>query len=345
LSAVSDRAEFQVAASYDVKRYQDHDELNEVDNFYQVLASFEATPRLSFALVGTYVIDYTFWYALEVEGVRANRNQRHVADARPSMRYKLGPRDSIEIACTPYMVEYHRSTRRDYKGNDVNLGWIHDLQNERTTFELLIGADQTDYDDDEDNPDEKIRDRTLRTSASVQHKLSETTTVEGSAGVRFTDSRVYDGGSSTDQSAGFLGHFLLTQTFERATVSASLNRSYSPSTFGEGATRDSARLSAGYRLTERLGCSVGTAIRQSKSERVGAEDRKSRTFSVTPGVTYRLTESVRLALGYSFYRVDHQDTGDTDDQNRVWLGLTWNILEPEWRIRSPRPLVEWPYRY
>ena len=346
LGAVSDRAEFQVAASYDVSRYQDHDELNTVDQFYQLLTSFAATPRLSFALVGTFVIDYTFRYALEVEGARANRNQRHVADARPSMRYELGPRDSIEIAYSPYMVEYHRSDsdRRDYKGHDVNLGWIHDLKNERTTLGLLIGADQTDYDDNQDNPDEEIRDRTVRTSASVQHKFSETTTVEAGAGVRFTDSRVHDGESSTDQTAGFVGNFVLTQRFERATVVARLNRSYSPSTFGEGATRDSARLNVHYRLIERLGCSLGTAIRQIKTEREEQEDRESRAFSVTPGVAYRLTESLRLELGYSFYRVDNQTTDETDSRNRVWLGLTWNIIEPEWRIRSPRPLVEWPYR-
>ena len=82
LSAVSDRAEFQVAASYDVKRYQDHDELNEVDNFYQVLASFEATPRLSFALVGTFVIDYTFLFALEQEGILAPAQLEEGGDRR-----------------------------------------------------------------------------------------------------------------------------------------------------------------------------------------------------------------------------------------------------------------------
>jgi len=346
LSAVSDRAEFQVAASYDVSRYQKQDELNTVDQFYQLLASFAATPRLSFSLEGTFVIDYTFRYALEVEGVRANRNQRHVAQATPSMRYELGPRDSIEIAYNPYMVEYQRSDsdRRDYKGHDVNLGWIHHLKNERTTLKLLVGADQTDYDDNQDNPDEKIRDRTLRTSASVQHKFSETTTVEGSAGVRFTDSRVHDGESSTDQTAGFLGHFLLTRRFERATLLASLNRSYSPSTFGEGATRDSARLNVNYRLTERLGCFLATAIRQTKTERVEQEDQESRAFSVTPGVTYLLTESVRLRLGYSFYRVDNQTTDETESRNRVWIGLTWNIHEPEWTVRPPKPLVEWIYR-
>jgi predicted porin len=246
-----------------------------------------------------------------------------------------------------YNTQYHRTSERDYTGHDVSLAWLHDLKNERTTLKFLLGVNQTDYREDEDNPGEEIRDRTARGLFGLKHRFTETSGVECAAGARFTESDIRDGDDTTEHQAGFIGSAAFTWQYERSTVQAVLTRDYEPSTAGGGATRDVARLTLSHRFTERLGASIAPAYRRTDREKEDRPDRTEWTFSVRPSARYRVTPSVFLSLGYSYYRVDRgaEAEDETETRNRVWLGLTWNIHEPEWTVRPPRELVEWPHRY
>jgi len=59
-ATVTDRAELQASAAYDITKYQDHDELDTTDQYYQIITGLAASPLLSLDITGTYVIDYTF---------------------------------------------------------------------------------------------------------------------------------------------------------------------------------------------------------------------------------------------------------------------------------------------
>ena len=60
LAAVTENSSLQAGASVDIIDYQDHDELDTVDQFYQVLAGLSPSPRLLLDVTGTYVRDHTF---------------------------------------------------------------------------------------------------------------------------------------------------------------------------------------------------------------------------------------------------------------------------------------------
>ncbi len=137
LAAVTELTELELAASFDFTKYQENGDLDTVEQFYQGLAKWSLTPRLSLSFTGVYVVDYTFEFALRQQGVVTDRNQRQALSGKPVLTYGVGLRDTIEIAYEPYSANYDHPTDRDYKGQQVTLAWIHDLQNERTSLKLF----------------------------------------------------------------------------------------------------------------------------------------------------------------------------------------------------------------
>ena len=99
------------------------------------------------------------------------------------------------------------------------------------------------------------------------------------------------------------------------------DRSESPSTYGELITRDRLRFTFGRNLSERTFLGVNGAFYISKTAGL-VEDEDTRTWSLGPTLTHRLTEDVTLDAGYSFIREDDQESGETTDRNRAYLGVT-----------------------
>jgi len=343
LAAVTENSSLQAGASLDITKYQRHDELDTVDQYYQVLTGLSPSPRLLLDVTGTYVRDHTFQAALEETGIIADRDKREQATVSPMATFQLTPGDRLQLFYGLNNTEFDDDGTPDYLYHDLRLRWRHALKNERTSVLLVVGGSQTDYDDTIDNPGEKLKQRTVGGVVGFDHQLAETSTLRLVAGPRYTTSE-YRGSERNDkQTVGFLGDAALTWRSERITVSMKANQGYRPSTVGENVQRTRVDLTVGYRLTERLGCSLSGYYRYSKSD--DAEDEsKNQVFAVRPELNYQLPWRMNLRLGYSYTWTENKVTNETDTRNRVFLELRWVIHRPEWKVRTPRPLVRWPWR-
>ena len=340
---VTEQSEIQVAADLDFFFYDKFDQLNTVDQFYQLLGGVSASPRLRLDLIGTYVKDTTFASALEQTGIVTDRNDRTTGTINPMVTFGWTARDRSQLSYVFNSTQYEGDRFRDYLLHDLGLDWIHDLKNERTSIVFLAGGNQTKYSGLPSDDFSDLIQRTLRVLIGFDHLLSETATVRLRAGTRYTDTEFLDSNREDKESTGFLGDFELAWRSERAQILLGVNQNFVPSTLGENVNRTRVDLALGYSLTERLDCRLSGNYRYSDTDNA-EEPTRDQAYAIRPRIIYQLPWNMDLRLAYSYTWAENIITDETDERQRVFLELRWEIHRPEWRIRRPRPLVKWQWR-
>ena len=126
---------------------------------------------------------------------------------------------------------------------------------------------------------------------------------------------------------------------ERSRLLARVNHNVVPSAAGQLVNRTLVNLGLDYRFTEKFRGNLTGRYRRSES----LDDNETvNTFNVRPSLRYQFNRNLGLSLTYSYTKTD-QDRDD-DERNRISLQLRWLIHQPEWRVKEPKPLVQWPHR-
>ena len=343
LSAVTEVTQMQVAADLDIREYKNNDDLSSVDQYYQVLGGVALEERVELDIVGTHLRDHTFQSELEDTGIVIEQTSRNQTAINPIGTFWVAPRDRMQLTYTYGDTNFNSDDRRDYTWHDLRLGWLHDLQNERTTLGFLVGVRRTEYGDNIDNPNENVDYDGVGAGVMLDHMFSETFIMNLKAGATYTESETKGGGDDdTTSDTNFVGEASVRWIFERSTLSALVNQQVVPSSGGENVARTRANLGLGYRFTEKFGSNLRGYYRRSDPLRGG---QTVETFGGRVGLTYIFTENLGLSLDYSYAKTDQDSDSVVDDEtNRVFLQLRWLIHRPEWRVKPPKPLVRWPHR-
>jgi len=343
LSAVTEITQMQAAADIDIREYKNNNDLSSVDQYYQVLGGVALEERVDIDVVGTYLIDSTFFSELDETGIVIKKTKRHQAAVNPVGTFWLAPRDRMQLSYGYSDTSFNDDEFRDYTSHNLRIGWLHDLKNERTTLGFLVGANRTEYGDNIDNPNEDITDETVRAGLLLDHLFTERFIVNLKAGARHSRSETRGpDGNDTDGSFGFVGEVAASWLFEKGNLSARINQNVVPSSAGNSVNRTLVNLGLGYRFTEKLGCGLRGSYR--RSDPLGG-GQTVETFGAGASLDYRIYPKLDLSLGYSYSKTDQKSASVRDDEtNRVSLNLRWLIHQPEWRVRGPKPLVKWPHR-
>jgi hypothetical protein len=343
LSAVTEVTQMQVAADLDIRKYKNNDDLSSLDQYYQVLGGVALEERVEIDIVGTHLRDHTFQSELEETGIVIDQTSRNRTTISPIGTFWLAPRTRMQLTYEYGDTNFSSEDRRDYTYHLLRLGWLHDLQNERTTLGFLVGANRTEYGDNIDNPNQDVTYDGVGAGMMLDHMFSETFIMNLKAGASYTESKTNGpGGDDTASDTNFVGEASFRWIFERSALSALVNQQVVPSSAGENVARTKANLGLRYRFTEKFGSNLNGHYRRSDPLRGG---QTVETFGGGVGLTYRFTEHLGLSLNYSYTKTDQESDSVVDDQtNRVFLQLTWLIHRPEWRVKPPKPLVRWPHR-
>jgi len=343
LSAVTEVTQIQVGADIDIREYKNNNDLSSVDQYYQVLGGVSLEERVEIDIVGTHLRDHTFQSELEETGIVLKQTSRNRTTISPIGTFWLAPRDRMQLTYEYGDTNFSSDDRRDYTYQNLRVGWLHDLQNERTTLGLLVGANRTEYGDNIDNPNEKITYQGVGAGVQLDHLFSETFITNLKAGATYSESKTRGAADNdTSSDTNFVGEASVRWIFERSTLSALVNQQVVPSSAGENVARTRANLGVGYRFSEKFGCNLGGYYRRSDPLRGG---QTVQTYGGRAALIYRFTRDLGLSLGYSFTKTDQKSgTIVDDDRNRVFLQLRWLIHQPEWRVKEPKPLVKWPHR-
>jgi hypothetical protein len=343
LSAVTEVTQMQVGADIDIREYKNNNELSSVDQYYQILGGVALEERVELDIVGTHLRDHTFQSELEETGIVLKQTSRNRTTISPMGTFWLAPRDRMQLTYQYGDTNFISDERRDYTFHRLLVGWLHDLQNERTTIGLLVGANRTEYGDNIDNPNEEVTYQGVGAGVQLDHMFSETFVTNLKAGATYTESKTRGAGDDdTTSDTNFVGEVSVRWIFERSTLSALVNQQVLPSSAGENVARTQANLGLGYQFSEKFGCNLDGYYRRSDPLR---GDQTVQTFGGRAALTYSFTRNLVLSFGYSYTKTDQESKTIVDDErNRVSLQLRWLIHTPEWRVKEPKPLVKWPHR-
>lgn len=348
LDGRTDRTWWQATCAWDILKYQDHDDLDSVDQTYRLLATVLPSTLLQLNISGHYMNDYTFASTLEESGLLAERSRRNSARVQPGTMFILGHRNTLEFSYEFNKTRYELESYPDYVVHGLNLRWFHDLTNERTRIIYMLTGNKTDFEGNKDYYFEEdngnfaqkkadVKQRTYRILTGMDHQLTETLRVSVKAGAHYTESEfpsfqgiaynvasgtfitIYDIEKKSD--TGFILDGSLTWHCELITLSASVNRDVTPSIYGENIIRDRVSAALSYRLSEKLRCRLNTTYLHSETESF-TQEQEYHTYSIRPALIYRFTEDINLELGYAYTLTKNEITDQSEDRNRFFVQLS-----------------------
>lgn len=314
LEARTERGKVQASFNGDISKYQNHNELDTVDQSHWISADIFTTATSRIGVSGNYIRDYTFTSALEELGVVAERSIRTTTRIQPNARIELDPRNSLEFYYRLSNTQYKLDSYPDYRNQDLNIIYTHKLKNELTSLSLQLGGSRTDYKIGNENG----KQQALRFSAGIDHQISETFKLMLNAGARYNESDFPGAGVEQDEAVVINSGFLWG--FERTTVSVNIMRDFSSSIYGEDVTRDRVSATLKYRIKENLNCALTAAYNQSETEGFYQKEKRD-YYSVRPSVNYSFNEYVSIQLGYSYNRTENKITDYSEERNRVFMQI------------------------
>ncbi|MDL1973410.1 MAG: TonB-dependent receptor [Deltaproteobacteria bacterium] len=310
LTARTERIYVSGSAGCDISEYRRHNELDGVDHAYEISAHALSSATSRLGISGRYIRDHTT-DALEESGDVVERCERTRASVQPSAAIELDPRNRIEGSCSLSEARYELDRYTNHTAESLNVTWVHDLANERTSILFQIGGNLTDYETD-------LRQRTCLGLVGIDHRFTEDLKIELNGGGRYTKSKSPGG---YEENTGFSGSLGLTWRFEKSALLVNISEEFTPSMYGEDMIRDRANISLRHRLTENLKCGLTTSYYKNRTEGI-VRTREYETFSIRPSVNYRFGEYLHLQLGYSYTATGNEITSHSKERNRIYVRIS-----------------------
>jgi hypothetical protein len=156
----------------------------------------------------------------------------------------------------------------------------------------------------------------------MEYQWSERSSVVLSAGMRWSNPAVDD---DAESESGFLGGIEATTEGENWELSASLDRRLRPSARGVLKETDQLLLSGTRELSPRFSAELTGRVFTTRT--VGRGESGTEDYaSITPGISYRLTEEWSLTAEYQFQAIERTGADERAEDNAVFLRLDYEPL-------------------
>ncbi|HID98415.1 MAG TPA: hypothetical protein EYP57_09570 [Thermodesulfobacteriaceae bacterium] len=316
------------------KLYWDHDEVNTIYQYYQAGVKSRVTERLRLALDGSYRTDDTLNTEFQEQGIVLNLDDRKVFDLHPRMDWQFTERSSLGFDYLFERTEYSTDANTGYSNHRIYFTYDYLWSDRPTRVFVRPGFYINDPDDD------ATSEYSTQLHFGMEYPFSERLRLTASAGPSYSwrDMKVSEfipvapgkwvpvTLEKTRTYLKFVGSLSLRGLLERGYWNLALFQDIYPTGYG-GASVLRTRLvtNMDYGLFERLRCKGAITCTYYNSGG-GPDPVDQTTFTVSPGIYYRLTERSNLGLYYNFrYRWDTEYDRDTIG-NQVWL--RFDIFRP-----------------
>ncbi len=323
LTSQTEKTELKAGAGLNIFEYQRLNEFDTVNQRYDLSFAYQPRDVWQIGFSGEYVDDYTFEDALEESGVLADRSRRKRATVEPFSSIALDGRNTLQGSYGFTTTQYDRDSYSDYKVHSVTLSLFHALTNEQSRIIFQMGASDATYKQTTADTEQT----TYRGLVGFDHEFTEKTHMRLLGGAHYTQSEFPGAGRLSDEDeTGFLMDGSVDWTGERLSLSTGVNRDIAQSIYGENITQDQVDAAMGFLWTERLRSNLSAAYRRSETDGI-VEDEKWTTYSIRPSMNYRITEDIRLSLGYAYTWTEDEIDDDREERNRVFvqLAMGWPV--------------------
>lgn len=295
------------------------------------------SPRFTTALTGFFKRDATLEAELLASGIPTLRQERLTYGADLSGTYALTENWSIKAGVTPAYTEYPDGLLPNSTTIDGYVDQTWQLA-PRTAVGVLGKYTVAQYQDVPSTiQSEKASNKNLQGSVYWRHQYDENTSIEASAGYRYTwieqnvTSEVYPDGifpvfynvpvNSTD--GGFIFGLTVNRNLsEKLSTSVSAGQEQYNATNATSAQRTYIRSAFNYKLTEKASIDFSPGFDYTTEG--GTSNTTYEYLHSTMAFNYKLTERItaQLAGSYESILTDGPGTSYTRDRFRIWTSLS-----------------------
>jgi len=325
----------------DLIRYLDNSNLDR-ENYYGLLdGDVSLTERMRLKGKFSFLNDTTLDSQLDETGIVTTRTDRKRYDGGGELTYRVTERSNAGISYNRQAVRYGSELYNDYDYDYVGLIYGHSFNN--GLDQLTVNPYYGDWRSDISSVDN------YGLSLGILHTFSETLTLEGSVGLRYTDTErsykrgeiIFDPDTGTfrvvekeekkkDSDWGGTANIQLKKTWIRSSLTAGYSHelTYSSSDGNaEPVNVDRIFCSVEHKITSRFRAGLAGSFYITKSESEFG-DRDTRYISLTPSLDYEIARNYSLRLAYSYSRETDRTLDDSPDyeRNRVWLTFSARFL-------------------
>jgi hypothetical protein len=308
-----------------------NDNLDHIDQNYQINGRYQATPKVNLSLNTSYIDDSTLIQELLTSGVVIGRTPRQSFYASPVVSYNLTERFMASVSYSFNRVLYQSSQFIDYTSHQAGLNFTYLLKNEKTSLMSNNVVSETLY------PGGNTY-KSIGIYVGVTHKFSERWDVKLVSGANIN---FYSFNTEVLDSSQF-PFFIQVQTrrinssgvspfadlstnyrWTKLTASAGFSMSQQPSAYEAVYQMNRVYGSLAYNFTERFSgtLSGSYSLSNQASQTIGSEWNY---YNVSPSFTYKITERFSVSPGYSFANSGSlTSTGSSAHNHMAWIQFSF----------------------
>lgn len=313
--------------------YLSHDNLDHIDQNFQINGQYQATPRWKLMLNTAYISDSTLQEELFTSGLIMTRTPRRSIQAAPGLTYALTERLAATVNYSINRVMYQSPQFQSYTSQQAGLQLVQQLKNEKTSLFSNIIARYTQY------PAENTF-RSIGLYLGVNHKFSPEWEANLQGGINQTYMNFQNQVLDLSQFPFFISvrqvkvkktetdpfiNFFVTRRWTNLSVTGGYSRDQTPSAYTSISDNNHIYLSLNYNFTERLsGALNGDYFLTNQISDTNTQRNAYLNFG--PQMTYKITEELTLSPGYRYGLNDDLTGGRNAKGQIVWLMLTYTQL-------------------
>ena len=305
------------------QHYITHDNLDHIDQNYQINGRYQATPKVNLSLNTYYINDTTLLQELQTSGLVIGRTPRQSIYAAPGVTYNVTERLLATAFYNINRVLYQAPQFIDYTSHQAGLNFTYLLKNEKTSLISNNVVNETLY------PGGNYY-KSIGIYGGVAHKFSERWDVNLMSGANINfysfNTQVVNASpfpqvvdtSQFPQVVNVSPFFIQVQTkridssgvspyvslstqyrWTKLTASARFSMSQQPSAYGAVYQVNQVSGSLNYNFTERLSGFLGLwySLSNQSSQTINSEWNY---YSLSSSLSYRITEKFSVSPGYTF---------------------------------------------
>lgn len=313
----TDKLKINSRAGATVRRYTDESDLDDEMYSLSLGAAFQATERLGLTANAGYIRDTTLDSYLEETGRVMEREDRKLLTAGGGLAFAMTERMNTGLNYGFRKADYDRPASEDYTAHTFSGFLGYKLKSQVDTLFLSPSYSWTDLETKDID--------TYSVSLAWERKMSEIYKIRASAGYRWSEQK-YDGVSGKDRSNGMIADISLTRQGQLSSVTVGYARDLAVGTQGELDQVDRFYAQLGYKLMERLTANLNGSLYFAKKQNERAiRDNDSTFWSVSPSLSYQLTENFFLTTGYRYAHNKEDWYDGSAERNMVWLALSFQM--------------------
>ena len=304
----------------DVLRYVDETDINTENQRYTINSGYRFMERWGLSGNFSYIKDTTLDSELEETGIVYMREDRERFNADAGLSYQVSELSDMGVTYAYSKTNYDELRLEDYDVNSISLSYNRQFNEGIDVFTIQPRYSRLSSDTRDDDG--------YRLTFGWTHLPSETYRLKIFLGARYTEQDYKDDRDKTSNWGGVADISLLKKAEVYSVLMGFNSDLYNEPSTGELSQVYRIYCNLTRRITERLMAGVNARLSLTQPDDKDAfRDKDIWYFTVTPSLTYRLTENHSLQLSYSYQQEYNKNVEDDrrNDRNRVWLSLNFNF--------------------